>query len=111
VCADTDGDGDRECTRPGPCTSRTDCAAREVCGLPPIELVGMCGSFGPCRDAADCPVGFECIDSWGDGVRECVQAGGTCDAASDCPAGQVCGVPASGMRLECGTTTMRMEGA
>ncbi|TPW09510.1 MAG: hypothetical protein FD127_4121, partial [Acidimicrobiaceae bacterium] len=43
--------------------------------------------------------------------RECVQAGGTCDAASDCPAGQVCGVPASGTRLECGTTTMRMEGA
>ncbi|MCC6873861.1 MAG: hypothetical protein IT378_06060, partial [Sandaracinaceae bacterium] len=89
ACLDVDGDGNRECLRPGVCATNADCpAAGEVCGMI-FEAATQCSTRGYCRTMADCAAGHECVDAGG--VRLCVPSGGSCQASADCPAGAICG--------------------
>jgi len=84
------------------CRSNGDCSAPgEVCGVSPEHVDGMCGPFGPCASAADCASGFICADLWGDGVKECVPAGGSCTRTADCPPPAICASPAEGGAPRC----------
>lgn len=101
-CVDIDGDGRTECNAmAGVCRANTDCPARLTCGLDAERITPRCINYGPCRDAAACPSGYECRDAWGDGVRLCVPAGGSCTTSADCPVRQVCAVPAVGGAPRC----------
>lgn len=101
-CVDIDGDGRRECNAmAGVCRTNSDCGARLTCNLDAMRITPMCGNYGPCLDTAHCPVGSECRDAWGDGVRLCVPSGGSCTTSVDCPARQVCASPAAGGTPRC----------
>jgi hypothetical protein len=102
TCNDVDGDGSRDCNgTSSSCTVNADCPARMTCETRPTELSGICGGHGPCRNAADCPVGSACVDLWGDGISECVATGGSCTATADCPGTAVCASPAEGGAPRC----------
>ncbi|MDQ3033853.1 MAG: hypothetical protein M3Y87_15660, partial [Myxococcota bacterium] len=100
-CRDLDGDGPRECIAPGVCDANADCPARSTCETMPTEMFAVCGAHGACRTSADCAVGASCADLWGDGLRECVEAGATCARTADCPGTQVCASPATGGPASC----------
>lgn len=96
-CVDVEGDGAKECVRAGLCASNAICAGMDgTCGTEPSRLSHECLPLGLCRVTADCPSGHECVDLWGDGQRECVEAGGSCASQADCPEGQLCGSPYEG---------------
>jgi len=99
-CGDPDGDGAQECmpsllpNEPNPvscdtlqCTEDT----APVCESSVEGTVAVCGRFGPCAVADDCATGFDCLDLWGDGRKECVLPGGSCVDSRDCASRQVCG--------------------
>lgn len=104
ACEDVNGDGARECNFSGTCTSNAMCAAGTVCAPRPVEQFASCGRYGPCRTAADCASGMACQDLWGDGVPECVDAGGACTRSADCAVGSVCATPLSGGPPSCLTS-------
>jgi hypothetical protein len=96
-CVDIDGNGTTECNFAGSCDTNMDCpAAGDVCQPRSIERYASCGRYGPCRVVADCASGMLCQDLWGDGISECVDAGGSCARSADCPVGSVCATPATG---------------
>ena len=98
-CVDADGDGDKECVFAGPdCTVNSDCPSGSVCGSAPS---GVCGDFGPCSSASDCPATYLCQDLYGDGVPVCVAPSGTCSGTADCPTAQICAVPRAGGAPRC----------
>jgi hypothetical protein len=100
-CVDVDGDGLSECRRNGEaCDSNEDCR-NSVCGYDPTAKALACQAQGPCDGPSDCGGGFTCADLWGDGVRECVPAGGTCATSASCEVGAVCAPPASGGAPTC----------
>lgn len=78
------------------CRNNAECAAGQVCGVHPEHIDGLCSAFGPCASDDDCAGGYECVDLWGDGVRECVPAGGSCSRTADCPPPAICASPAEG---------------
>lgn len=102
VCVDIDGDGTTECQfANGPCMTNADCfALGVVCTPHALTDLSVCGVYGPCRRVGDCPAGAECRDLWGDGIRECVVAGG-CTNSAACPLHQVCATPPSGGPPSC----------
>ena len=101
ICSDVDGDGDAECIARGACDENADCPARQTCEFDTDRYNAGCGGHGPCRTAADCPTGSSCVDLWGDGIRECVEAGGSCARTSECPGTSVCGSPLGGGAPRC----------
>jgi hypothetical protein len=105
-CRDIDGDGARECSGPGSCMSNADCTGGLVCGTRPALRVAACSRYGPCRTAADCSTGMLCRDLWGDGIHECVDAGGTCASQADCPGISICGTPTEGGPPTCLSTPL-----
>ena len=92
VCGDIDGDESGECVvETGACTESAMCG--DLSCIYDTRFGGMaCSNNGLCATAADCGAGYDCVDLWGDGLRQCVQPG-TCAATSDCPAPQICAVP------------------
>jgi hypothetical protein len=106
ICRDVDGDGDRECIAPGTCTTNAMCSGDDGCMTVPGEVFASCGRYGACVSAAaDCASGQLCLDLWGDGVRECVDPGGTCATTADCPTG-ICGSPGAGGPPTCLTRSL-----
>lgn len=105
-CLDIDGDGLLECSAMGTCRSNTTCTGGLVCGTRPAERFASCERYGPCRTAADCSSGMLCRDLWGDGVRECVEPGGSCSAQTDCPGRSICGTPTDGGPPVCLSTPL-----
>lgn len=107
TCSDVDGDGTLECTLfqtlrgAGRCHTNAECTAGQVCSSHPDLYTAFCDVYGPCRTSADCASGMSCVDLWGDGIRECVDAGGTCSRQSDCPDHAVCATPAVGGVPKC----------
>jgi hypothetical protein len=99
-CSDLDGDGARECGFPSGACPDPACPAGTVCGLAVLDYNLECGSHGPCRSAADCSSGHECVDLWGDGVRTCEPSGASCGAGT-CPARQICATPIEGGAPRC----------
>lgn len=84
------------------CQDNGDCpAAGEVCGVDPENVDAFCGPAGPCAAGADCGPGYECIDTWGDGVSECAPTGGTCRRQQDCPSPAICASPYFGGPPRC----------
>ena len=101
VCSDVEGDGDRECVALGMCDSNTDCPARSTCEIDPVRIAASCGTHGLCRTAGDCQAGQLCQDLWGDGILECVDAGGTCGSTAACPGSGICATPSEGGAPRC----------
>ncbi|MDW8361460.1 MAG: hypothetical protein RMK74_03575 [Myxococcales bacterium] len=99
-CVDVTGEGRRQCQLLGPCATHADCPAGQLCGSY-SEVVSMCGPYGPCARTSDCPTGHECLDTWGDGLGECVRMGGTCRRTADCPEHHVCGAWSLGEPPSC----------
>ncbi|MCZ7686012.1 MAG: hypothetical protein M5U28_47540 [Sandaracinaceae bacterium] len=92
-CRDVLGTGMNICHWAGgtACQNNADCPViGEVCGVHPIRVDSLCGRLGPCTADGDCASGDTCADLWGDGVRECVPAGGSCARTTDCAPPGVC---------------------
>ncbi|MGB8328800.1 MAG: hypothetical protein WCE62_01635 [Polyangiales bacterium] len=106
-CIDVDGDGDKECagsdhpTNPACVNSACTSASAPVCEASSVGSITACGQYGLCLTNADCAGGFQCVDLWPDGRKECVPSGGCCDHISDCPERQVCASPRSGGAPSC----------
>ncbi len=94
-CADIDGDLIKECagelgTSGEPCINQTDCGSGLVCEPGASGTRSTCGDFGLCRNSGECSAGFECVELWQDGRKECVPSGGSCSTSTVCPAQQIC---------------------
>jgi hypothetical protein len=103
-CGDADGDGSRECmpslmpNAPNAVScDNVECILdAPVCEVSIEGLSAVCGQFGLCASSEDCADGFECLDLWGDGRKECVLLGGSCVDSRDCEPPQLCGSPRTG---------------
>lgn len=109
-CGDADGDGAKECmpsltpTGPDPVAcdgTRCPNADAPVCEPIPEGTVAVCGRFGPCASAAQCAPGFQCIDLFGDGRRECVLPEGSCADSRDCGVRALCASSRDGRPPAC----------
>lgn len=84
-CRDVDGDGLRECVPDGPCsTSSCPGSGGSTCEVLPLEFTTVCGERGLCNEARPCASGYECVDAWGTGVRECHGRTEPCRAHREC---------------------------
>ncbi len=109
-CVDIDGDGRNECAgsptpnEPSPpaCVN-LDCAgtASPVCELSQAGNTTVCGAYGLCLTDEDCVGGFNCVELWPDGRKECVPSGGDCAHITDCDLRQVCASPRTGGPPRC----------
>ena len=104
-CGDADDDGRFECmpslmpTTPDPVScSNAECSdlSAPVCEPIPEGNIAVCGRFGPCGSAVQCPSDFQCRDLWGDGRAECVEQGGSCVDSRDCSPQSVCATARAG---------------
>ena len=105
-CADVDNDGTKECVGEfgasgQGCVNATCGGSAPVCEMGAAPTAASCGDYGLCRNSGECDAGFECVDLWQDGRRECVPSGGTCDQVTDCPLQQVCAAPRNGGSPRC----------
>lgn len=90
-CVDATGSSTLQCMPAAGCDTNAACSGdTPVCEVSPRGNAG-CGDRGPCASAADCDTGLECVDLWGDGLSECVPAGGSCGSVTDCAGPQICG--------------------
>ncbi len=106
-CVDVEGDGLDECVGAGLCDATADCAGMGgSCGVEPSRLIAGCLPSGLCETTSDCAGGRTCVDLWGDGQAECVEAGGSCDAQTDCAEGQLCASPYEGGAPRCIDTAL-----
>ena len=109
-CEDIDGDGNKECagvfdpnqSSPTACVN-SDCAdaAAPVCETAAVGSATQCGQYGLCLDDAGCAAGFDCLELWPDGRKECVPSGGSCSSFTDCPIQQTCAAPREGGAPNC----------
>jgi hypothetical protein len=108
-CADVDGDLRKECIGQRDATETacvsSDCGGGSVCETGAVGSAATCGEYGLCRFNSDCGSGFECLDLWQDGRKECVPTGGTCDQVTDCDPQQVCAAPRIGGAPSCQSGT------
>lgn len=88
-CRDVDGDGLRECVPSGSCGPMS-CAVGDRCEILPVDYFLVCGPRGICNTTAGCAAGYECVDAWASGVRECRPTSQPCRTNEQCPAGQLC---------------------
>jgi hypothetical protein len=100
-CTDLTGDGERECTITGSCSSNSDCGTGQQCSYQPTTRSTGCVTFGPCQGDADCASGSTCSDLWGDGIGECAKVGGSCTSTAACTAFALCATPESGSPPSC----------
>jgi hypothetical protein len=107
-CDDVDGDGIDECTgerdATGTACVNLDCGGA-VCETGAVGSAATCGDYGLCPLNGDCGSGFECLDLWQDGRKECVPTGGTCDQVTDCDPQQICAAPRNGDPPSCQSGT------
>ncbi len=110
LCADVDGDGQKECTgsldplqvpEPEACAnSQCPSASAPVCEVGNTANQSNCGKYGLCGSSADCATGFSCRALSENGRKECVPSGG-CSSNAGCGAYQVCGAPRNGGPPRC----------
>ena len=97
-CEDIDDDGTKECAgafdpnQPSPeaCVNEMCGGATPVCELSGAGTITSCGQYGLCKGPEECAQGFDCVELWPDGRKECVPTGGTCTSITDCMPRQVC---------------------
>jgi hypothetical protein len=104
-CDDVDGDDDtKECTGERDATGlacvNAECGG-SVCETGAVGSAASCASYGLCRFDNECDVGFECLDLWQDGRKECVPINGACDRVRVCPLPQICAAPRNGGAPSC----------
>jgi hypothetical protein len=103
-CDDVDGDDTDECTGERDATGlacvNAECGG-SVCEIGDVGSAASCASYGLCRFDSECDAGFECLDLWQDGRKECVPTNGACDRVRVCPLPLICAAPRNGGAPSC----------